>query len=96
MRTRIQLAVLVALFVLAVAPSAGAQPSGGHVDKPDNGEVLSQTVEPSTSTEGAQTAAPNQLPFTGADVTLFLVVGLAAIGTGTFLLRRTRVERAES
>lgn len=93
--TRVLLAALVALFVMVLAPAAGAQ-SGGSVDKPDNPEVLSQTVEPSTSTEGTQTAAPNQLPFTGADVTLSLIVGLGAIATGTFLLRRTKVDRTKS
>jgi LPXTG-motif cell wall-anchored protein len=91
--TRFIFAALIALIVVALAPVASAEPSGGHVDKP---EVLSQTVEPSGATQGTQTTPQsNQLPFTGADVTLFLAVGLGAIATGTFLLRRTRSERAE-
>jgi uncharacterized surface anchored protein len=91
--TRFICAALIALFVVVLAPAASAQPSGGHVDKP---EVLSQTVEPSGATQGTQTTPqPNQLPFTGADVTLFLVVGMGAIATGTFLLHRTRAERAK-
>lgn len=30
------------------------------------------------------------LPFTGGDVVLFLVIGAAAVGTGSILVRRTR------
>jgi hypothetical protein len=35
----------------------------------------------------------NRMPFTGADLTLFLVTGLTAIGTGVALVRRTRSRR---
>lgn len=35
--------------------------------------------------------APATLPFTGAQVTLFTVIGLGAIAIGIFLLRRSRV-----
>jgi hypothetical protein len=36
------------------------------------------------------------LPFTGADVTLFIITGVAAIATGTVLVRRTRARRQTS
>jgi len=37
--------------------------------------------------------APSALPFTGADLMLTVVVGLALIGTGTVLVRQYRVRR---
>lgn len=39
---------------------------------------------------------PSNLPFTGADVTLFVITGVAAIATGTILVRRTRARRQNS
>jgi hypothetical protein len=94
--TRIVLAMLVVLVISALGPAAMAQPSGGHVDKPDQPEVLSNVVEPSATTEETESGQPNQLPFTGADVTLFLAIGLGAIVTGTLVLRRTRGERTSA
>lgn len=38
----------------------------------------------------------NNLPFTGADVTLFVLTGLAAIGIGMVIVRRTRARKLES
>lgn len=38
----------------------------------------------------------NTLPFTGADVTLFVATGLAAIATGAVLVRRSRARRTEN
>jgi hypothetical protein len=35
----------------------------------------------------------NTLPFTGADLTLFLATGVAAVGTGAFVVRRTRPKK---
>lgn len=39
---------------------------------------------------------PPNLPFTGADLTLFIITGVAAIATGTVLVRRTRARRQAS
>ena len=38
---------------------------------------------------------PDTLPFTGADLTLFLATGVAAVGTGTIVVRRTRPKKDE-
>ncbi|MEA2475834.1 MAG: hypothetical protein QOF16_1118 [Actinomycetota bacterium] len=38
----------------------------------------------------------DNLPFTGADVTLFVLTGLGAIGVGMVLVRRTRARKQES
>ncbi|MDQ3987084.1 MAG: hypothetical protein M3280_11395 [Actinomycetota bacterium] len=36
------------------------------------------------------------LPFTGADLTLFVITGAALIATGTLVFRRARASRSES
>jgi hypothetical protein len=38
---------------------------------------------------------PETLPFTGADVTLFLITGAALVATGMLVVRRTRAGRGE-
>jgi membrane-bound metal-dependent hydrolase YbcI (DUF457 family) len=38
--------------------------------------------------KGLVAARPQTLPFTGADLTLFVVVGVFAVGVGAVLLRR--------
>lgn len=45
---------------------------------------------PATDSSSSSTNS-STLPFTGADVVLILLVGFAAIGTGTVLVRRFRV-----
>lgn len=56
------------------------------------------TIVPSTSPSVLhKTIVPNNnLPFTGADVTLFVLTGLAAIGIGMVIVRRTRARKLES
>lgn len=41
-----------------------------------------------------QGAVSESLPFTGADLTLFVATGLAVIATGTVILHRSRAARA--
>jgi hypothetical protein len=41
-----------------------------------------------------QGAVSETLPFTGADLTLFVATGLGAIATGTVILHRSRAARA--
>jgi LPXTG-motif cell wall-anchored protein len=82
--------VLAALFLLGLGPAALAGPSGGNVP---NSEVKAETVSPSVNQPSAPGAVSGQksgtLPFTGADVTLFTIIGLSAIGAGTIMVRRT-------
>ena len=48
---------------------------------------------PEDNVAGAEAAdrqpSSGVLPFTGADITLFLVTGMAALGTGSMVLRRS-------
>jgi hypothetical protein len=45
-------------------------------------------------TPNVQGAATETLPFTGADLTLFVATGLGAIATGAVILHRSREGRA--
>lgn len=38
---------------------------------------------------------PDKLPFTGADVTLFMITGAALVATGMLVVRRTRTKKSE-
>jgi hypothetical protein len=67
-----------------------------EVRKPDT-EVQAELLErPDTQPPaGATTEEKGPLPFTGADMTLFLVTGGALVVTGTVLVRRNRTRRGE-
>jgi LPXTG cell wall anchor motif len=105
------LALAVALVgLLALSPAASAQTRVGggecffdpYGDKvcPDD-EVRDPKTEvqadllrrPSTPPDNPPSEGP--LPFTGADVTLFLVTGGALVATGAVLVRRNRTRRSE-
>lgn len=86
---------------LLVASAAGAQPAGGDPYTPRT-KTPKTSIHPSKTT--TQPPPPTVLrrcvgcedevlPFTGADLTLFLVTGLAFVATGVVLVRRTRARR---
>ena len=56
-----------------------------------------QPARPDVTQPERQERPPDDsaLPFTGADLTLFVATGAAAIATGTVLVRRTRARNAE-
>jgi hypothetical protein len=58
-------------------------PPRTHSVKPPDDQVLAKRP-------------PSNLPFTGADLTLFVITGVAAIATGTILVRRTRARKQSS
>ena len=88
--------VTVALAMLAMlwlAGPAAAQdpyppdnPPGGGVGGANQGRdgEVSGVVESDDDGDG--------LPFTGAEITMYSVIGLGAIGTGVLILRRTRAK----
>jgi hypothetical protein len=41
-------------------------------------------------------AEAGELAFTGADLTMYVVIGLVAVGSGILILRRARVNRANN
>jgi hypothetical protein len=84
---------LTLMAVLGLSTAALADPSGGPVRNPDiQGEELGQPEQRGATTNPRGSA----LPFTGADITLFAVIGLSAIVAGTLLVRRTRVRETAS
>lgn len=81
-------AVLVA-FMMALAAfssAAMAQQEGYSETQPETEVRFGNPNQPSIEED----AGEGLLPFTGADLTLFVATGLAAIGTGVVVLRRTR------
>jgi hypothetical protein len=67
--------------------------------RPPNSDVQADLLERGGSQPTGETggqAESGTLPFTGADLTLFVVTGVALVGTGTILVRRTRARRSDS
>jgi hypothetical protein len=105
------LLAVAALSVFAFSPTASAQtvvggeecffdPYGDEVCPADEvrnpkTEVEAGLLERPDTPPAAPASEDSPLPFTGADVTLFLVTGLALVATGTVLVRRNRSRRSE-
>lgn len=77
------IAAIGTIGVLAPAAHAGAAPYPNGGDTPD---VAPQTTE--VSPAGA--AKPSTLPFTGGDIAQIAALGVASVGAGTFVVRRSR------
>lgn len=82
---------LTVVALLGISTAALADPSGGPVKRPDiQGENLGKPdLRGATGTPGSSSGSA--LPFTGADITLFALIGLSAITVGALLVRRTTV-----
>jgi LPXTG-motif cell wall-anchored protein len=80
------LTMALVLGVLSLGAVAQAQSTGGNVEPPGiGGETVGRGVSPAAEQPSGET-----LPFTGADLTLFVAIGLGAIGAGAMIVRRTR------
>ena len=79
------LTMALVLGVLSLGAVAQAQSTGGNVEPPGVGSETVGRVSPASTDPSADT-----LPFTGADLTLFVAIGLGAIGAGGMIVRRTR------
>ena len=92
-------ALLVALVVtMSFGGAALAQDDPYEDDTPTVEDTLFGQDNPESDT-GATLETRDSggaLPFTGADITLFVATGLAAIGTGAVIVRRSRVKKSES
>lgn len=62
-----------------------------NFDPDVDAEVLTRPGTPPDDANGNET-----LPFTGADVTLFVITGAALIATGILVVRRTRASKSHS
>ena len=83
-------AAAVGLLLLAVPAHAQQRISGGNLEQPKNPNIQGITED-----RGVADDESGSLPFTGADITLFVVIGLAAIGTGAVIVRKTRARPRE-
>ena len=84
---RLVLLLVVALTaVMAVTILAG----GASAQEEDPYSNETPTVQPTLIIGGDDETQPGSLPLTGADLTLFAATGLAAVGTGTLIVRRAR------
>jgi LPXTG-motif cell wall-anchored protein len=91
---------LVAASVLVIgiaAPATAAVAAEGEYPLPNDVTVLGETLKKAPDVAPAAVAAPapqtaptGNLPFTGSDVTGMVIVGLAAVGAGTVLVRRSK------
>jgi LPXTG-motif cell wall-anchored protein len=82
--------IITAVFVFALmslGSVALAQSTGGNVQPPGIG---GEQVNPSVKSE----QPAGTLPFTGADLSLFVAIGVGAIGAGSMMIRRTRKARS--
>jgi hypothetical protein len=97
MRFKSVLVAAVVCALLAMTGTAFAQDPSGTVKQPKvGGETLNTGGNQPASFEGETDEGGGGtpvLPFTGADVTLFLVIGVAAIAAGAALVRRTGPKR---
>jgi hypothetical protein len=84
----LKLLILTVVVLGALSAGTALAQSGGQVPNPRGPEIkgTGQVSTPAVEDEGA----PSSLPFTGADITLFLAIGLGAIGTGMYLVRTSR------
>jgi hypothetical protein len=83
-----RLLVLTAFVLGVLSVGTAFAQSGGNVPPPRSPAIsgTGQVSNPAVDTE----ADVSTLPFTGADITLFLVIGLGAIGAGLYVVRTTR------
>ena len=82
---RLTLMAAFVLVLLTFGAVAQAQTTGGNPEPPGiGGEQIGDEVVP------AARPSADTLPFTGADLTLFVVIGLGAIAAGATIVRRTR------
>ena len=90
---RIVLGMVASTLIAMVILMAGASPSQAQRDPYGNG---GPTVKPTLIVDNSDPGDPplerritnGTLPFTGGDVTTFIVLGMSAIVVGTFIVRR--------
>jgi hypothetical protein len=90
MHRRLLVAGLMVSAALLTGSSAWAAtyPNGGT--PPTTVQVEAQTAVAPTTTTTAPASSGSSLPFTGGDVATLTGTGVAAIGLGAFLTRRSR------
>jgi hypothetical protein len=87
---RIVVGVILVVGVVGIASPAFAR--GSSPGSPPKGDITFRDTGSDDAAEvrGAPDVASGVLPFTGAQLTGFVVVALLTIGTGVLLVRRTK------
>lgn len=85
------LAMVAALWIAAPALAQEYPPRPG-------GGAEGEGEERGGAAEGAgeESGAAGELAFTGADLTMYVVIGLVAVGSGILILRRAKLNRANN
>jgi hypothetical protein len=91
LRVTIVTVFVTVLMALAFSSAALAQSEGYSENEPDVQTRFGGANQPTVE----EAADSGLLPFTGADLMLFVGTGVAAIGTGVVVLRRTRPRENE-
>ena len=84
---------LVSMFVLSML--ALASPAGAQQYPPDVlGDVIRRDPQPIVEPEvlHRRITTPGILPFTGADLARFVLIGFVTIGAGVVIVRRFRTD----
>jgi hypothetical protein len=99
---RLLVIACVVLATIGLAGAAFAQSAEAPPEDEVKGEVIrgdqpgpQEDVLPSLQPRGGE-VAPGVLPFTGSDLALFVVIGVAAIAGGTAIVRRARASRVQA
>jgi hypothetical protein len=95
MRTMKWVTVVVAMVAaLWIAGPAMAQE---YPPSPEPGAEGAGEERGGGAAEGAgEEAGAGELAFTGADLTMYVVIGLVAVGSGILILRRTKLNKANN
>ncbi|MGH2755107.1 MAG: hypothetical protein ACRDLB_11825 [Actinomycetota bacterium] len=86
------LGALVAAITLSSGP-ASAQVEPYNTQPPTVSPTRTARINTPPPERNPLEDPPDTLPFTGADLTLFLATGVAAVGTGAIVVRRTRPKK---
>jgi hypothetical protein len=85
--------VVVGIFMalLLIGPAGAQQKDPYSNDGPNIGpSVIEEPERPAVTDDVTPPSGRGPLPFTGADLTLFVATGIAAVATGSVIVRRTR------
>jgi hypothetical protein len=89
--------VTVVLAMVAALWVAGPALAQEYPPSPEPGAEGAGEERGGGEAEGAgEEAGAGELAFTGADLTMYVVIGLVAVGSGILILRRTKFNKANN
>lgn len=90
--------VTVVLAMVAALWIAGPAMAQEYPPSPEPGAEGAGEERGGGAAEGAgeESGTAGELAFTGADLTMYVVIGLVAVGSGILILRKAKVNKANS